>query len=263
LAMKKKSFYILATIVFTLCLQWGCVSKSQPTSDAVPGVSAPIPETILKADALFKQRADISNLREAIKVLAAARTADQRSFEVEWKFAKFNYFLGKQSTDEKESDAAFEKGKDAALIASRVEPGKPDGYFWYGANLGEISRRSPVTIGLRSVGDIQAAMNKVIEIQPSHQNAAAYDALAQIEMATTLTGGKPEKAIELLEKAIEIEKDNTNLRLHLADAYLAVKRKDEARKQLDLLLQMKPNPDYVLEYNADVEKAKKMLETRF
>ena len=261
--MKKKSFYILVTIVFTLCLQWGCSSKSQLPSDAVPSVSAPIPETILKADALFKQRADISNLREAIKILTAARTADQRNFEVEWKFAKFNYFLGKQSTDEKEKDAAFEKGKDAALIASRVEPGKPDGYFWYGANLGEISRRSPVTIGLRSVGDIKAAMNKVIEIQPNYQNAAAYDALAQIEMATTLTGGKPEKAIELLERALEIENDNTNLRLHLADAYLAVKRKDEARKQLDLLLQMRPNPDFQLEYNADVEKAKKMLETRF
>jgi tetratricopeptide (TPR) repeat protein len=261
--MKKESFYIIVTIVFTLCLQNGCASKSQPPSEGVSNVSVSIPETILKADALFKQRADISNLREAIKAHAAARMADQRSFEVEWKFAKFNYFLGKQSTDEKESSAAFEKGKEAGLIASRVEPGKPDGYFWYAANLGEISRRNPVTIGLQSVGDIRAAMNKVIELQPNYQNAAAYDGLAQIEMATTLTGGKPEKAVELLEKALEIEKENTDLRLHLADAYLAVKRKDDARKQLDLLLQMKPHPDYVQEYNEDVAAAKKMLETRF
>jgi predicted Zn-dependent protease len=263
LAMKKGSFYILVTIVFTLCLQYGCSSKAQLPSDAVPSVSTPIPETILKADALFKQRADLSNLREAVKLLAAARTADQRNFEVEWKFAKFNYFLGKHSTDEKEIDAALEKGKEAGLIASRVDPGKPDGYFWYAANLGELARRSPVTVGLRSVKDIQTAMNKVIEIQPNYQNAAAYDALAQIELETTLTGGKAEKAVELLEKALEIEQDNTNLRLHLAEAYLAVKRKDEARKQLDLLLQMKANPDYLPEYNEDVAAAKKMLETRF
>ena len=78
-----------------------------------------------------------------------------------------------------------------------------------------------------------------------------------------MTGGKAEKAVELLEKALEMEKDNTGLRLHLAEAYLAVEKEAEARKQLDLLLQMKPNPDYVPEYNEDVSNAKKMLETRF
>lgn len=258
-----KSFYILVTIVLTLCLQFACASKARVESETIPAISQPIPEVIQKAEGLFKQRSDISNLREAVKVLASARTADSRSFEVEWKFSKFNYFLGKQATDEKESNAAFEKGKEAGLIASRMEPAKPDGYFWYGANLGELARRSPVTVGLKSVGDIQGAMNKVIELDPGYQTASAYDALAQIELNTTMTGGKAEKAVELLEKGIEIEKNNTNLRLHLAEAYLAVNKDAEARKQLDILLQMKPNPDYVPEYNEDVSNAKRLLETRF
>lgn len=258
-----KSFYILVTLVLTLCLQLGCGSNSQLEASTIPAVSQPIPEVIQKAEGLFKQRTDIASLREAVKVLAAARTADSRNFEVEWKFSKFSYFLGKQAADEKESNAAFEKGKEAGLIASRMEPAKPDGYFWYGANLGELARRSPVTVGLKSVGDIQGAMNKVIEIDPTYQSASAYDALAQIEMNTTMTGGKAEKAVELLEKAIEIEKNNTNLRLHLAEAYLAVDKDAEARKQLDILLQMKAHPDYVPEYNEDVSNAKKLLETRF
>jgi tetratricopeptide (TPR) repeat protein len=231
------------------------------TASSTP--SQPIPEVIQKAEGLFKQRTDISNLREAVKLLAAARSADNRNFEVEWKFSKFSYFLGKNATDEKESSAAFEKGKDAGMIASRIEPNKPDGYFWYGANLGELARQSPVTVGIKSVTDIQQAMNKVIELAPGYQAASAYDALAQIELKTTMTGGKPEKAVELLEKALEIEKNNTNLRLHLAEAYLAVDKDAEARKQLDTLLQMKPNPDYIPEYNEDVSNAKRMLETRF
>jgi tetratricopeptide (TPR) repeat protein len=258
-----KSFYILVTIVFTLCLQFGCSSRAQEQISAVPAPTQPISEVILKAEGLFKQRTDISNLREAVKVLAAARSADNRNFEVEWKFSKFSYFLGKQATDEKESGTAFEKGKEAGLIASRIEPGKPDGYFWYGANLGELARQSPVTVGIKSVADIQQAMNKVIELDPHYQSASAYDALAQIELKTSLTGGKAEKAVELLEKALEIEKNNTNIRLHLAEAYLAVDKDAEARKQLDTLLQMKPDPDYVPEYNEDVSNAKKMLETRF
>jgi tetratricopeptide (TPR) repeat protein len=229
----------------------------------VPTPLQPIPEVLQKTESLFKQRTDISNLREAVKLLTAARSADNRNFEVEWKFSKFSYFLGKQTTDEKESSSAFEKGKEAGMIASRMEPNKPDGYFWYGANLGELARQSPVTIGIKSVTDIQQAMNKVIELDPGYQAASAYDALAQIELKTTMTGGKPEKAVELLEKALEIEKNNTNLRLHLAEAYLAVDKDAEARKQLDLVLQMKPNPEYLPEYNEDVSNAKKLLETRF
>jgi len=229
----------------------------------VPTPSQPIPDVVQKAEGLFRQRTDTSNLREAVKLLAAVRSADNRNFEVEWKFSKFSYFLGKQTTDEKESSAAFEKGKEAGLIASRMEPNKPDGYFWYGANLGELARQSPVTVGIKSVADIQQAMNKVIELDPGYQAASAYDALAQIELKTTMTGGKPEKAVELLEKSLEIEKNNTNLRLHLAEAYLAVDKDAEARKQLDLVLQMKPNPEYIPEYNEDVSKAKRMLETRF
>jgi len=261
--MKTRSFYIFITIVFTLCLHLGCRPKAQVESNSAPSVSESIPEVIQKADALFKQRTDISNLREAIKTLAGARMSDNRNFEVEWKFAKFNYFLGRHTDDEKEKTTAFEKGREAGLIAVRMEPDKPDGHFWYAANLGELSRMNPITIGLKSVGEIKASMNKVIEIQPDYQNASAYDALAQIELQTVLTGGKAEKSVEYLEKAVEIEKDNTSLRLHLADAYLAVNRDAEARKQLDELLKMKPNADYIPEYNQDVAAAKKMLDTRF
>lgn len=261
--MKTKSFYILVTIVFTLCLQLNCATHSQVENSAVPDISQPIPEIIQKADDLFKRRTDISNIREAVKVLAAARMADNRNYEVEWKFAKYSYFLGRHAEDEGESTAAFEKGKEAAQIASNMEPNKPDGYFWYAANLGELARRSPVTVGLKSIEDIKTAMNKVIEIEPGYQNASAYDGLAQIELQTGMTGGKPEKAIELLEKALQIEKNNTSLRLHLAEAYLAVKKDSEARKQLTELLQMKPNPNYVPEYDEDISNARKMLETRF
>ena len=74
---------------------------------------------------------------------------------MEWTFAKYNYFLGKQTTNEKEAETVLEKGIEAGKIASRMEPQKPDGYFWYGANLGELSRLRPITVGLRSVDDIR------------------------------------------------------------------------------------------------------------
>ncbi|NOT47262.1 MAG: tetratricopeptide repeat protein [Acidobacteria bacterium] len=140
-----------------------------------------------------------------------------------------------------------------------MEPSKPDGHFWYGANLGELSRISPVTVGLKSFDDIREAMNTTIAIQPDYQGASAYDALGQLEMKTRITGGKVEKAIEYLEQGMKIEPANSNIRLHLAEAYFAADRDADGIKKLNELIAMKPHPNYIPEHEAAVVEAKKLL----
>jgi tetratricopeptide (TPR) repeat protein len=257
-------FYRFITIAaVSLCLI-SCAAKVETEPMTAQNKAVAPAETIAQAENLFRQREDLSKLREAVKLIGAARNIDNRVYEIEWQFARFNYFLGKQTTDEKESEKAFEDGIQAGKIAAKIEPNKPDGHFWYGANLGEQARRSPVTVGLKSIDEIRAAMNRVIEIQPNYQSASAYVALAQVELkAGLLGGGKPEKAVEYLEKALQMEKENTYIYLYLGEAYLAVGRDAEARKQLEYLLKMKPNPEYMFEYKETTEKAKKLLETRF
>src|SRR5207302_10916916 len=122
-------------------------------------------------------------------------------------FSKFNYFLGKQTNDKKETDQAFAAGRDAGKIASNLASDKPDGYFWFGANLGEIARNDPLA-GIIAIKQIRDAMNRVIEIQPGYQKASAYDALAEVELETRITGGSAEKAVELLNRGLEIDKSN-------------------------------------------------------
>lgn len=261
--MKTLKFAFLLVIVITLCLQFGCTTTDavEPTGPTVtPEIIA---SSLTRSEDLFKQREDVAKLRDAVNTLRKARDYKQRNFEVEWRFAKLNYFLGKQSTDEKESNTAFEEGRDAGKIASTLEPQKADGYFWYGATLGELSRKNMLTVGVKSLPDVRAAMEKVVELQPGYQNSSAYDVLGQIELETRMLGGKAEKAVELLEKALETEKDNMNIHLHLAEAYLAVKKDGEARKQLEKVLSMKHNPDFLIECREAVEKAKKLLATKF
>jgi tetratricopeptide (TPR) repeat protein len=261
--MRKHKFYSLITIVSVSILFISCASKAETEPVATPRNSVPAAEVVAQAEALFRQREDLSKLREAVKLLAAARTPDNRNYEIEWQYARFNYFLGRQSDSEKESEEALENGVKAAKIAARIAPERADGHFWYAANLGEQAKKSPVTVGIKSVDDIREAMNKVIEIQPDYQNASAYVALAQVELTTGLFGGKPEKAVEYLEKALALEKNNAYIYLHLAQAYLAVNRDAEAKRQLEYLLKMKPSPEYKFEHQEASEKAKKLLETRF
>jgi tetratricopeptide (TPR) repeat protein len=261
--MKERKLYILITIVITLWLHPGCSGSSDTTPSLPKADPGAISASVAEADALFRQREDPSKIRQAVEILAKLRNSNPRHFETEWKYAKYNYFLGQRTRDDKERTTAYETGREAGRVASTLEPTKPDGYFWYAANLGELSNLSPVTVGLKSVNDIKDAMNKVIELQPDYQDSSAYDALAQVELGSRLYGGTPEKAIELLEKALQTEKRNVDLRIHLAEAYLAVKRNNEAKHQIELALQTQPDPDYMPEYKESIEEARKMLRTKF
>lgn len=262
-AGKLKRIYILITFVITMCLPIACSHDSDTENPPPENPNLPVAENLNKADELFKQREDVEKLREARKLVATVRQPDHRNFDVEWKFAKLSLFLGDKLSDEDEKQKMFEEGRDAGKIASRIEPDKPDGYFWYGANLAELAKLSPVTVGYTSVDDIRNAMNIVIKLDPSYQGASAYDILAQIELNTRMFGGKATKAIEYLQKAIEIQKNNSNLRLHLAEAYLDDDKLDLAKQQLEYIIKMQPDPDYIPEHRENVVEAKKLLASRF
>jgi tetratricopeptide (TPR) repeat protein len=259
--LKAAKSYILITIVITLYLLTSC--SSGETAESKPNLPTIAPETIAVADKLFAERRDLAKLREARALLMRARKENAKNFDVEWRLARYNYFLGRHTEDEKEREDAFEAGRLAGRSAIQLEPNKPDGHFWYGANLGEQASRSPLTTGLKSMDDIRSKMNKVIELNPDYELASAYDVLAQLELGSRMLGGKPEKAVEYLEKAIDIEKNNGDVRIHMAEALLSLKKQAEAKKHLDHVLQMKPHPAYLPEYEQQVAKVKKMLESNF
>ena len=259
--MLKFSLLLLLALVFTF--NSACASNSDAESTPAVKESVPVSQLISQADDLYKQRTDFAKLREGIALLKRARNADAKNFDVHWKIAQSNYFLGKFTTDEKESEKAFKDGIDAAKTAINLAKDKPDGYFWAGANLGGRAEKSPITYGITSLPEIREMMNKVIEIEPNYQGASAYDALAQLELETRLTGGKPEKALEYLQKAVQLDSENSYIHLHLAQTYLALGREADAKKQIDFILKTKPSADFLPEYNDAKQEAEKLLKTRF
>ena len=260
---KSVDVYILITFVITMCLQLGCSPNTEPESAIPKPPKYPIDETLARADQLFAQREDVKKLEEARQMTAKLREPDNRNFEVEWRFSKYSLFLGQKTDDEEKRQKILEEGRDAGKIASRVQADRPEGYFWYGANLAALAKMSPVTVGYTSVDNIRDAMNTVIKIQPDYQGASAYDVLARIELNTHLFGGKSAKAVEYLEKGIELEKNNSSLQLHLAQAYLEEDKTDKAKEQLEYILKMQPDPNYVPEHKENVAEAKKLLASRF
>lgn len=217
-------------------------------------------EKIAEADQLYSQREDLQKVRLGVALLRLARTADYGSYEASWKLARISYYLGAHADYPRERDEAFREGIEAGKTAVKLSSEKPEGHFWLGANYGGTAEHSTLA-GLASIEDIRSEMEAVLKIDESFQDGSAYMVLGQLYLeAPRLFGGDHRKALEYLEKGLKFGSGNALLRLRLAEAYHKEKRDAEARKQIDFLLKMTPDPEHLPEYKEAVDKAKKLLE---
>ncbi|HET6893190.1 MAG TPA: TRAP transporter TatT component family protein [Pyrinomonadaceae bacterium] len=216
-------------------------------------------ENVAQAEELYRQREDLSKLRQAVTLLRQARIGDYGNYEIAWKLAKFDYYLGSHTDDDRERDEAFREGIEAAKTAVQIYGDKPDGHFWLGANYGGTAEHS-IVAGLATIEDIRREMEAVLKIDEGYQSGSAYLGLGQLYLqAPKILGGDTQKAISYLEKGLKFGSNNALLRLRLAEAYEAAHRDAEARREIDFLLRMTPHPDYVPEHNEAVGEARKLL----
>jgi tetratricopeptide (TPR) repeat protein len=213
-------------------------------------------ESIAEADAYYAQRKDISNVRRGIIALRQARTRDTGNYEAAWKLARLDYFLGSHSKDDAERDGAFRDGIDAGKSAVLLQDNKADGHFWLGANYGGSAELS-ILASLSSIQDIRTQMEKVIELDEGYASGSAYLGLGQLYLkAPKIMGGDSKKAVEYIEKGLRFGSNNALLHLRLAEGYHALGRDQDAQKQIDFILKMTPDADYLPEYDDAVAGAK-------
>jgi tetratricopeptide (TPR) repeat protein len=258
---KSRSIVIVLLLQMAIMGALSCRNQgSEPEKSLGQSDKSVATEKISESDRLYPQREDLSKVRLSVALLRQARTADYESYEAAWKLARISYYLGAHTEDERERDEAFREGTDAGKTAVQLSSEKPEGHFWLGANHGGSAEHSTLA-GLSSVEDIRREMEAVLKIDEQFQAGSAYMVLGQLYLeAPRLLGGDYRKALEYLEKGLKFGSDNALLRLRLAEAYHEANRDAEARKQIDVLLKMTPNPDYVPEHKEAVDKAKKLLE---
>ena len=216
-------------------------------------------EKLTEAETLYGQREDLTKARQAVSLARQAQSANSANYDGAWKLAQFDYYLGEHTTDERERDQAFSDGIVAGRTAVRLQPDKPEGHFWLGANYGGVAEHSMVP-SPSSVSDIETEMATVLRLFEGIYHGSAYMALGQLYLqAPRILGGDYQKAIGNLEKGLRFGANNSLLRFHLAEAYHAVSRDADARKQIEALLALTPDPDYLPEHHEASEKAKKLL----
>ena len=254
---------IVGCAVFSMVFSgFACDRGAPETTTSLTGGSdaAMAANRIAEADSLWEGREDLQKARVAVAALRQARTADYGSYEAAWKLSRAAFYVGDHTDAAEERDDMFREGTEAGKAAVQLQPNKPDGHFWLGANYGGAAAHSTIA-NLSSVQDIKQEMDAVLKIEESYQGYSAYLGLGRLYLqAPRVLGGDSAKAIEYLEKGVKLSPNNMLMRYHLAEAYEAKNRDAEAKKQLETLLATPADPKYMAEHNDAVAKAKKLME---
>ena len=247
-----------AVSICLVLLATSCHEDLPNESPAADAASAT--EDVRQADQLYGQREDLMQLRRGVVSLRQALTKDAGSYEAAWKLSKFNYYLATHTDDAKERDEAFRAGITSGKTAVELQNDKADGHFWLGANYGGAAQHSAIE-GLATVEDIRREMETVLRLDQGYQNGSAYMVLGLVYLnAPGIVGGDPKKAVEEMEKGLPFGQPNAFLHLHLAEAYIKVGRNEDARKQINEILSMNPDPNYQPEYKEASAAARKLLD---
>jgi tetratricopeptide (TPR) repeat protein len=212
-------------------------------------------------DALYAQRQDLASARRAAGLWAERLESNPKDFEAAWKLARANYWLGGHAPERERKDL-LEAGIAAGRAAVAVEPNRPEGHFWTAANMGALAESFGLRQGLKYRGDIRDELLVVLKLDPAFQQGSADRALGRWYFRVPgLFGGSRKKSEEHLRRSLGYNPNSTASRYFLAETLLAMDRRTEAIGELQRLLDLPPDPEWIPEDREFKEKAQRLLAT--
>ncbi|MFB3920262.1 MAG: tetratricopeptide repeat protein [Terriglobia bacterium] len=216
-------------------------------------------ERVRQADDYYLGRQNIENARHALELLREYVAQNPNDYEAWWRMSKAACFLARH-TEKPEKLRFLDEGVAAGKRAVAIAPQRVEGHFWLGANYGLTAEARNFIRALRLVDPIRQEMETVVRLDPDYEQGAGMRALARVDFrAPFFKGGDKRRSMETLEKCLARFPDNSLTMLYLADSYMALGLREEARQQLERILSLCPDPNYVAELTEDREEARARL----
>jgi tetratricopeptide (TPR) repeat protein len=210
-------------------------------------------------DVLYAAREHLPSAQAAADIWDAHRRANPADFESAWKLARACYWLGgREPADQRRAE--YERGIEAGRQAIAIHADRPEGHFWVAANMGAMAESFGVLTGLRYRGPVKSELETVLRLDPAFQQGSADRALGRWYFRVPgLFGGSDRKSVEHLLKSLTYDPDSAASHFFLADTYLDMHRPDEARRELQKVLEARQAPEWAPEVREFQEKARARL----
>jgi tetratricopeptide (TPR) repeat protein len=210
-------------------------------------------------DALYAQRQNPSSARRAVELWSDELARHPDDFETAWKLARGRYWLGEHGP-EADRKRELERGIEAARVAIKLQPNRPDGHFWLAANMGALAESHGIRAGLKYRKPIKEALETVLGIDPGYQQGSADRALGRwYYKVPRLFGGSNQKSEQHLRKSLTYAPNSTVSHFFLAETLLDEDRKAEARAELEKVLELPLDPQWAPEDEYWKQEARTLL----
>lgn len=205
----------------------------------LPAFSQPVEEVMTNADTLFLDLKDMETAEKIKSMYGQVAEVAEDKYEAFWKLSRIQYYIGSYTDDKKAQQDIFAEGVEWAEKAIQAGPEKPDGYYWSAVNNGSYGESKGVLKSLGLVKPIKEAMNKVVEIDRPYQDSGADRVLGRLYFKVPgFAGGDKDLSLDHLLKAKDTSPNDPHTCLYLAETYLSLNKIEEARAELDIVLQL-------------------------
>lgn len=228
--------------------------------------SQSVEELIAQADELYNEMMDMETAEKALELYRQALGVAEDKYEPYWKISRIHYYIGTHTAEKKDKKLIFSQGVYHAKKAVALQAEKPDGHYWLGVNNGKYGEVRGVMKSLSLVKPIKRSMFKIIEVDRDYEDGGADRVLGRVFFKVPgIAGGSKDKSLEHLEKSKELGPEDPVTRVYLAETYLAKDRVEDARAELEYVLNMLDDPRWVsgvAEAKVDAQELLKKKEFR-
>ncbi len=179
------------------------------------------------------------------------------------KLSEIYFWLGEYSDNDTDKDYYFGQGVQYGKTAVELLPNSVQANLWYAANMGSHGMVRGIMSSLFYLGPIEKHGNKAMEIDETYFHGAPLRLMGRFyHQAPTwpIGSGDTNKAIQILEKAVQVGPDFLYNHVYLADVYIAKRRKDEAKQLLEDVINRPTSEKFPRHHEMVVKEAQTLLE---
>ncbi|MBE7412090.1 MAG: tetratricopeptide repeat protein [Leptospiraceae bacterium] len=176
------------------------------------------------------------------------------------------FYKGLFEKDPKKQELYYEHGTNYGKESITMNPKDVYGNFWYASNVGMLGLCRGIMASLASIEPLRKSMEVVLKENENFYFAGPHRALGRLYHQAPgwpISIGSKSKALEHLEKAVQIAPEFFNNRVFLAELYIDIGKKDKAKEHLEWLSKAEPKQEHKNEDLPYKEKGMQILKSYF